>query len=230
MKRRTDRWGGRSGKRPGGRSGDRRGGAFGGRAGREGEDCLFPPDPVAAEEAAAFAAAAAAAREQDPEAARQKGIALLARRDYGSAELRERLLAVPFTESAVETAILALENAGFLDDERYAEHFVAYHSGRGQGPRRIRLEMRGKGLPEHLIAGAINEAAPVWAERAQALRRRRFGVDAPGTLEERARQSRFLLYRGFTPAQVRLAFVVDRVDLEDLDLDADMPEDSAHVD
>jgi len=90
--------------------------------------------------------------------------------------------------------------------------------------------MRGKGLPEHLITGAINEAAPVWAERAQALRRRRFGVEPPGTLEERARQSRFLLYRGFTSAQVRMAFVVDRVDLEDLDLDADMPEDSAHVD
>jgi regulatory protein len=90
--------------------------------------------------------------------------------------------------------------------------------------------MRGKGLPEHLITGAINEAAPVWAERAQGLRRRRFGVEPPGTLEERARQSRFLLYRGFTPAQVRMAFVVDRVDLEDLDLDADMPEDSAHVD
>lgn len=226
MKKRSNRWGGRSGASAGGR----RGGWSAARGRRADEESLFPPDPAAVAEAAAEAAAAAAAREQDPELARQKGIALLARRDYGSAELRERLLAVPFALSAVETAIAALENAGFLDDGRYAEHFVAYHSGRGQGPRRIRLEMRGKGLPEHLVTGAIDEAAPVWAERAQALRRRRFGVEAPGTLEERARQSRFLLYRGFTPAQVRLAFVVDRVDLEDLDLDTDMPEDSAHVD
>ncbi len=222
MKRRPDRWGGRAGSR--------RSGPSGARGPRAGEGSLFPLDPAAAEEAAAEAAAAAASRQQDPEAARQKGIALLARRDYGSAELRDRLLAVPFSATAVESAIAALENARFLDDGRYAEHFVAYHSGRGQGPRRIRQEMRGKGLPEHLITGAINEAAPVWAERAQALRRRRFGVEPPGTLEERARQSRFLLYRGFTSAQVRMAFVVDRVDLEDLDLDADMPEDSAHVD
>lgn len=226
MKRRSDRWGGRAG----GRFGGRRGGPPATRGKRAEEDSLFPPDPAAVAEAAAAAAEAAAARERDPEAARQKGIALLARRDYGSAELRERLLAVPFAPAAVDSAIEALENARFLDDGRYAEHFVAYHSGRGQGPRRIRLEMRGKGLPEHLITGAINETASVWAERAQALRRRRFGVEAPGSLEERARQSRFLLYRGFTPAQVRLAFVVDRVDLEDLDLDADMPEDSAHVD
>ena len=166
----------------------------------------------------------------DPEAARQKGIALLSRRDYGAAELRDRLLAVPFSPAAVESAISALLTARFLDDGRYAEHFVAYHAGRGQGPRRIRLEMRGKGLPEPLIAVAIDESAPAWAERAQALRRRRFGAEAPGTLEERARQSRFLLYRGFTPAQVRQAFVVDRVDLEDLDLDADMPEVPAHED
>lgn len=226
MKKRSNRWGGGAGDRFGGR----RGGSPARRGRRAAEESLFPPDPAAAEEAARTAAEAAAVREQDPEAARQKGIALLARRDYGSAELRERLLAVPFAAAAVESAILALENARFLDDGRYAEHFVAYHSGRGQGPRRIRLEMRGKGLPEYLITGAINEAAPVWAERAQALRRRRFGVEAPGTLEERARQSRFLLYRGFTPAQVRLAFVVDQVDLEDLDLDSDMPEDSAHVD
>lgn len=230
MKKRSNRWGSRAGERAGERAVGRRGGSAATRGRRAEEDSLFPPDPVAAAEAAAEAAAVAAAREQDPEAARQKGIALLARRDYGSAELRERLLAVPFSAEAVESAIQALENARFLDDGRYAEHFVAYHSGRGQGPRRIRLEMRGKGLPEHLISGAINESAPVWAERAQALRRRRFGVEAPGTLEERARQSRFLLYRGFTPAQVRLAFVVDRVDLEDLDLDGDMPEDSAHVD
>jgi len=166
----------------------------------------------------------------DPEAARQKGIALLARRDYGAAELRDRLLAVPFSPAAVESAIAALLSARFLDDGRYAEHFVAYHAGRGQGPRRIRLEMRGKGLPESLIAGAVDETAPAWAERAQALRRRRFGAEAPGSLQERARQSRFLLYRGFTPAQVRQAFVVDQVDLEDLDLDADMPEVPAHED
>ena len=166
----------------------------------------------------------------DPEAARLKGIALLSRRDYGSAELRDRLLAASFSPGAVESAISALLNARFLDDGRYAEHFVAYHAGRGQGPRRIRLEMRGKGLPESLLAGAVDEAAPVWAERAQALRRRRFGAEAPGSLEERARQSRFLLYRGFTPAQVRQALVVDQVDIDDLDLDADMPEVPAHED
>lgn len=169
-----------------------------------------------------------AGRAADPEAARMKGIALLARRDYGSAELAERLLATPFTPVAVEAAIAALQASRYLDDGRYAEHFVAYHAGRGQGPRRVRLGLRGKGLPADLIAQAVDENSTTWATRAQDLRRRRFGVEAPSSLEERARQSRFLLYRGFTPAQVRHAFTADQVDLDDLDLDGAVPEDPAH--
>ena len=171
---------------------------------------------------------AAVDRAADPEAARMKGIALLARRDYGSAELAERLLAAPFTSAAVEAAIAALQASGYLDDGRYAEHFVAYHAGRGQGPRRVRLGLRGKGLPADLIAQAVEESSAAWATRAQDLRRRRFGVEAPSSLEERARQSRFLLYRGFTPAQVRHAFTADQVDLDDLDLDGAVPEDPVH--
>jgi regulatory protein len=144
--------------------------------------------------------------------------------------LQGRLTAAGYTPAAVETALLALEAAGFLDDRRYAEHFVAYHAGRGQGPRRIRSGLRGKGLSVELATLAVDDTSAVWGQRAQDLRRRRFGVEAPASFAERARQSRFLLYRGFTPAQVRQAFAADQVDLHDLDLEAVVPEDSAHED
>jgi regulatory protein len=44
-----------------------------------------------------------------------------------------------------------------------------------------------------------------WAATARELRRRRFGVSPPGDYPERARQARFLQYRGFTAEQIRAA-------------------------
>ena len=64
-----------------------------------------------------------------------------------------------------------------------------------------------------------------------ALRVRRFGPAEPADAREKQRQMRFLLQRGFTAAQVRIALAdsqgAEEMDLEDepVDLEDDSPDD-----
>src|SRR2546429_4468960 len=58
----------------------------------------------------------------DPEAARTAAVALLARRDFASAELRVKLCSKGFEDAAAGQAIAELATRGVLDDRRSEEH------------------------------------------------------------------------------------------------------------
>jgi regulatory protein len=109
-----------------------------------------------------------------------------------------------------------------LDDERFVENFVSYRAARGQGPVRIGRELRGLGLGSELIGRFLDERE--WLEPARRLRRRKFGAALPDTAAGKAKQARFLQYRGFTAAQVRLVLGTD-IDIEDAGPDLDAPVD-----
>lgn len=149
-----------------------------------------------------------AERAADPVAARAAAVALLARRDLPSGELRERLTARGFSADAAAAALAALAAEGAVNDERYAHNYVAYHAGRGRGPIRIGADLRARGLPQELIEAAL-ESGPDWRAAAAAARARRFGKAAPASWRERARQARFLQYRGFSADHIRSATGAD---------------------
>jgi regulatory protein len=143
-------------------------------------------------------------------AARAAAVALLARRDFPSGELRERLDARGFEPEATAAALAGLAAEGALNDERYAYNYVAYHAGRGRGPIRIAADLRARGLPQALIDAAL-ESGPDWGAQAAAARVRRFGRRAPAGWREKARQARFLQYRGFSADHIRSATGADSV-------------------
>ncbi|MGH8132104.1 MAG: regulatory protein RecX [Steroidobacteraceae bacterium] len=145
-----------------------------------------------------------AGRAADPGAARAAAIALLARRDFASGELRERLASRGFGAPALAAAVAALTAQGLVNDERYAHNYVAYHAGRGQGPIRIGADLRARGLSQGLIDTAL-EGGPDWPALARDTRARRFGRQSPGSWREKARQARFLQYRGFSSDHIRAA-------------------------
>ncbi len=149
-----------------------------------------------------------AERAADPAAARAAAVALLARRDLSSAELRERLGTRGFGPEATAAALAELAAEGALNDERYAHNYVAYHAGRGRGPIRIGTDLRARGLPQELIEAAL-ESGPDWRAAAAAVRARRFGKAAPANWREKARQARFLQYRGFSADHIRAATGAD---------------------
>jgi regulatory protein len=98
-----------------------------------------------------------------------------------------------------------LAEKDLVSDERFATNFVAYHGRRGHGPARIRAELRQQGASDEVINSALAASDHDWIEIAIAVRSRKFGEQLPVSRAERAKQSRFLQYRGFSTDQIRAA-------------------------
>jgi regulatory protein len=139
---------------------------------------------------------------------RVAAIKLLSRRDFATIDLRDRLIALGFDEKGVLATMAALMADGTLNDERYAQNYVTYHSGRGHGPQRIAAELRRLGVaPEHIEIALA--AGPDWHALARKVCRSKFGPEPPGNWAEKARQARFLQYRGFSADHIRAATGAD---------------------
>ena len=142
---------------------------------------------------------------------------ILARREHSVLELREKLLAREFPPDEVEQTIEALLADGLLNEQRFIDSFLASYTRRGHGPLWLRAELERRGITSAEIAAALasQEIAgqPVdWPAQARAVREKRFGPAQPADYKDRARQSRFLQYRGFSSEQFRQAFTSDDED------------------
>jgi regulatory protein len=144
----------------------------------------------------------------DERSIRGAAVALLGRRDFLSGELRARLEARGYEAGAIVRVLANLAEERLLDDARVAERYVASRSERGQGPVRIAADLAGLGAPRELIEAAL-AAGPDWRTLAREVRRRRFGAVPPGSWAEKARQARFLQYRGFSSDHIRAATGAD---------------------
>ena len=144
---------------------------------------------------------------------RLAALRLLNRRDHCAAELVARLVERGAEAAQAEAVVAKLIAERFLDDARYAEHYVAAHVERGQGPLRISQELTARGMAPGIVEAAVASRDEAWTAHCVALRRRRFGDAVPAEWAERARQARFLQYRGFSADQVRAALGRD-VELE----------------
>ena len=140
----------------------------------------------------------------DPRSIRQAALGLLARRDYASSELGRKLKERGFDAPAIGQVLQELAAERLLDDDRFIEHFVSYHTARGQGPIRIAAELRQRSMSSESIDRHL-DAVSDWPEQARTARRKKFGSSVPKDFKSRARQARFLEYRGFSAEHIRAA-------------------------
>jgi regulatory protein len=150
----------------------------------------------------------------DARAARAAALDALARRDHAAEDLRRKLLEKGYDALVVAPLLDALRTEKLLDDRRFTENFVAYHAARGQGPMRVRAELRRHGLEGILVEECL-DAFPDWIVQLRKVQQKKFGAKLPGNYADKQRQARFLGYRGFTSAQIRTALGFD------IDLDSD---------
>jgi regulatory protein len=125
-----------------------------------------------------------------------RGLRLLARRDHTRRELAAKLS--PHVEDATELEALLDHFAarGWLSESRVVEQVL--HTKRERfGPARIRQALLQRGVPESLIAPALQSVRTSELEAARAVWARKFRVKA-STPAERGRQVRFLQSRGFS--------------------------------
>jgi regulatory protein len=132
----------------------------------------------------------------------------LARRDHASEDLRRKLLEKGYDAVVVAPLLDALRAEKLLDDRRYTENFVALHAARGQGPLRVRADLRRHGLEGALVEECL-DAFPDWIVHLRKAQRKKFGEKLPSTYADKQREARFLRYRGFTSAQIRRALGFD---------------------
>lgn len=144
----------------------------------------------------------------DPQAVRAAALTLLARRDWLTGELSAKLQASGADGQVTAAVIAELLEEHLLDDARYVERYVASRAERGQGPLRIAADLGSLGASRELIDAAI-ASGPDWRAVAGAVRRRKFGAALPDSWAEKARQARFLQYRGFSSDHIRAATGAD---------------------
>lgn len=151
-------------------------------------------------------------RQLTVDALRGRALALLARREHSQGEIRQKLHDQGGNSADIEAVLSELVQRGLQADSRFAEVFVRSRAVRGYGPRVISADLKSRGLDNDQIDEALSGSGYDWTEQAVELRQRRFGRALPTELRERARQLRFLQYRGFSGAQAGRALRCDVLD------------------
>lgn len=128
---------------------------------------------------------------------------LLARREHSIKELQDKLLVRDYAQDEIHKALQTLTQEGLQSDERFMESFIHARMGRGSGPTKIKAELRQRGLSDTLVEACLDERNTGWYKVAEEVRKKKFGDSKPADFKERAKQSRFLQYRGFTSDQIR---------------------------
>jgi len=133
-------------------------------------------------------------------ALRVAALRLLTRRDHSRAELKAKLAMQAESEDQLDAVLDTLQAERLLSDHRYASQRVVARAGR-YGNARLRQELRQRGIGDDDIAVALPEAGDE-TERCRAIWAKKFGRP-PQSAEERAKQRRFLQYRGFSGEAIR---------------------------
>ena len=142
-------------------------------------------------------------------------VRLLSGREHSIEELRRKLVRKGYPPQTIDPVIQKLAGKRLVSDERFTANFVHHHAKRGQGPLRIRAALRQQGIADSQVDEALQSADVDWVQLAREVRRRKFGAVSPRSLGERAKQARFLQYRGFDAEQLRAAFRDESGDGED---------------
>ena len=157
---------------------------------------------------------------------RRAAMDLLARREHSQLELKRKLERRFGASDFIPSEIERLHSEGLQSDERLVEAFIRSRVNRGNGPVKIRHELRGKGVNEDLIQQCMDIMEPDWVSLARDVLVRRYGnsndstslsdidldegIDSsqpmPIDAKERGRRSRFLQQRGFSFDQIRYLF------------------------
>jgi regulatory protein len=134
------------------------------------------------------------------QALRVAALRLLTRRDHSRAELTNKLAAQAESSEQLEAVLDRLQTERLLSDQRYASQRVVARAGR-YGNARLKQELRQSGVSDEDIVAALPEGGDE-AARCRAVWARKFS-DLPHSAAERAKQMRFLQYRGFSGDAIR---------------------------
>ncbi len=137
----------------------------------------------------------------------EAAIKILMRRAHSVHEMRKALERRCEDKPLVKKVMERLKSAGLVDDARYAKQFARQRmEGRKQGKFRVARDLRGRGVPDRHIEGALEEIAKDTDEGAMVRQRiERKLLSYGGEIDEKKTASiyRSLLRAGFSSDVVR---------------------------
>lgn len=129
---------------------------------------------------------------------RSRALHLLEKQDRTEQNLRTKLREGGHIEECIEDAILYCKDYGYIDDERYARNYIAFHQS-NRSKQRLKQDLYGKGVPAMLIDKCLDEYFEAdEADQIRELLRKRHYDPENATYEERAKQYRFLRGKGYS--------------------------------
>ena len=137
------------------------------------------------------------------EETRKKALALLDRRDYGSAELCAKLVEKGAEPDDAALAVARMVELGFVNDSNYAAMVVRHYAAKGYGRARIREELRKRRVPRELWDAALCEL-PEQADTVERLLAAKLRGRAPEG-DDLRRACAALIRRGFSWEEVSSA-------------------------
>jgi len=139
-----------------------------------------------------------------------RALRLLSQREHSRSELERKLQSYEEAPGTLAQALDDLQARGFISEQRVAESVLHRRASR-LGAARLRQELQEKGLASELINQTLAGLQDTELTRAREVWRRKFDT-VPATSQERARQTRFLLARGFSGEVVRRVLDSDPAD------------------
>lgn len=128
---------------------------------------------------------------------------MLARREHSSFELQQKLLHKGYPSDQTAQVVQNLLAEGYISDKRFVECYARSRMARGYGPIRIAAELQARGVDKNLISDCLESATTDWVMQLEKVRIKKFGRNSPVDASVRAKQMRYLQYKGFSMEQIR---------------------------
>ncbi|TCM68404.1 regulatory protein [Acinetobacter calcoaceticus] len=126
---------------------------------------------------------------------RSYAFAVLTRREYSKSELIDKLMLRAIRREEVEALVDELAASNYQSDDRVAEMTVRSQVRQGKGPYRIKQALKDKKLDESCAQQDLSEID--WHEQAYQMKLKKYGAEVAVEAKIKAKQIRFLQYRGF---------------------------------
>ncbi|OTG91528.1 regulatory protein RecX [Acinetobacter sp. ANC 3813] len=126
---------------------------------------------------------------------RSYAFAVLTRKEYSKAELIEKLALYAESRNEVIALVDELAAQHYQSDQRVAEIMLSSQKRKGKGPNQIKMKLKSKKIDTALIAEELKETD--WVDQAYQLKVKKYGFEVSKDPKMKAKQIRFLMYRGF---------------------------------
>ena len=127
---------------------------------------------------------------------RSLAFAYLAKREFSKAQLRLKLLEKDADAVEVDTLLDELSDQNYQSDERMAGMVVRSNLRQGRGPQRIRQQLKKHQIDAELASEDLAEVD--WFAEALATKVKKYGTEVATDPKLKAKQIRFLQYRGYS--------------------------------